>query len=66
MKHLSSLLTIGLLLPALGLAADTTAPRIIDVDGPALGSVPPDLHELWRVGGDDEEGILFGDIVWNR
>jgi len=63
MKHLASLLAIGLLLPALSLADDTTAPRIIDADGPAQGSIPLELRELWRVGGDDDEDVLFGVVV---
>ena len=43
-------------------AAQTDIPRLIDTDGPAQGVQELALHELWRVGGPDED-LIFGRII---
>ncbi len=51
-----------LLCPAIGSADAGHVPRTIDTDGPAEGVQPLILHELWRVGGQDED-VIFGRIT---
>jgi hypothetical protein len=47
---------------AFGLPEAAAVPRTIDDDGPAQGVQPLTLHELWRVGGEDED-VIFGRIA---
>jgi hypothetical protein len=49
-------------LPLLCLAESNDIPRLIDTDGPSQGIQPLNLHESWRVGGEDED-VIFGRIV---
>jgi len=62
MKYLSLLMLVLFLCLAIGLAGATAVPRTMDEDGPTQGAGPLALHELWRVGGEDED-VIFGRIV---
>jgi len=62
MKSLPILITFLLSFPMICVAADNEIPRHIDEDGPTLGVQPLDLHELWRVGGEDED-VIFGRVT---
>ncbi|MBU2693340.1 MAG: hypothetical protein KJ970_20670 [Candidatus Eisenbacteria bacterium] len=47
---------------AFGPADAADVPRSLDDDGPTHGVQPLALHELWRVGGENED-IMFGRIT---
>ncbi|MFH1754272.1 MAG: 6-bladed beta-propeller [Candidatus Latescibacterota bacterium] len=62
MKCLPFAIMVLLLCSAFGPANAADVPRTIDNDGPTQGVQPLALHELWRVGGEDED-IMFGRIT---
>lgn len=51
-----------LLVSMVCLEAGATPVARVDSDGPSLGAQVLELHELWRIGGLDEE-VIFGRIV---
>jgi hypothetical protein len=63
MRRLTLIFAVLIVTPLLALAETDPIPRLIDTDGPAQGVQPLELTELWRVGGDDDDDVIFGRIV---
>ncbi len=63
MRRLTLILAVLMVTPLLAVADTEPVPRLIDTDGPSQGVQPLELTELWRVGGDDDDDIIFGRIV---